>query len=49
VPSSSRLGRNAPTFTITPVEGDEIELRFRHHGLTAELDCIETCTVSWNH
>ncbi len=38
-----------PTFTITPVEGDASELHFRHHGLTQELDCIETCTLRWNH
>ena len=38
-----------PAFTITAVNGDETELQFRHHGLTAELDCIEICTRSWDH
>ncbi len=38
-----------PTFTITPVDGDGSELAFRHHGLTAELDCIEECTRGWDH
>jgi len=38
-----------PTFTITPVDGNECELHFRHHGLSADLDCIEMCTNSWNH
>jgi uncharacterized protein YndB with AHSA1/START domain len=38
-----------PAFTITPVDGGASELQFRHHGLTAELDCIEMCTSSWNH
>jgi uncharacterized protein YndB with AHSA1/START domain len=38
-----------PAFTITPVEGDTAELYFRHNGLTAELDCIEMCTRSWDH
>lgn len=37
-----------PTFTITPVEGDASDLHFRHHGLTAELDCIEMCTLGWD-
>lgn len=37
-----------PTFTITPV-GADTELRFRHHGLTSELDCIEECTRGWDH
>jgi hypothetical protein len=38
-----------PAFTITPVDDDTSELHFRHYGLTAELDCIEMCTRSWNH
>jgi uncharacterized protein YndB with AHSA1/START domain len=38
-----------PTFTITPVDGEGAELRFRHHGLTAELDCIDMCTRGWDH
>jgi uncharacterized protein YndB with AHSA1/START domain len=38
-----------PTFTVTPVEGGESELHFRHHGLTQELDCFEMCTRGWDH
>jgi uncharacterized protein YndB with AHSA1/START domain len=38
-----------PAFTITAVGDGESELRFRHHGLTAGLDCIEMCTRSWDH
>lgn len=37
-----------PTFTIVPADGGS-ELRFRHHGLTRELDCIDDCTSGWNH
>jgi uncharacterized protein YndB with AHSA1/START domain len=36
-------------FTITQVDGDTSEVLFRHHGLTAELDCIADCTRGWNH
>lgn len=38
-----------PVFTITPVDDNASELRFRHFGLTPELDCIEMCTSGWNH
>jgi uncharacterized protein YndB with AHSA1/START domain len=38
-----------PVFTITPAGGGASELRFRHHGLTPELDCIEVCTRGWDH
>ena len=38
-----------PTFTITAVGGGASELRFRHHGLTSELECIDMCTRSWDH
>ncbi len=38
-----------PTFTIASRDGDATELHFRHHGLSAELDCIEMCTNGWNH
>jgi uncharacterized protein YndB with AHSA1/START domain len=38
-----------PVFTITPDGDDASELRFRHHGLTAELDCVEQCTRGWDH
>ncbi|MET7994523.1 SRPBCC domain-containing protein [Amycolatopsis sp. NPDC005232] len=37
-----------PVFTIVPVDG-ATEIRFRHHGLTAELDCLDMCTRGWNH
>jgi uncharacterized protein YndB with AHSA1/START domain len=38
-----------PTFTIASVDSNTSELRFRHHGLSEQLECIETCTRSWNH
>jgi hypothetical protein len=38
-----------PAFTVAAVDGDASQLHFHHHGLTAELDCIEMCTRSWNH
>lgn len=38
-----------PTFTIAAVGGGESELRFRHEGLTAELECIAQCTRGWDH
>jgi uncharacterized protein YndB with AHSA1/START domain len=37
------------TFTINPIDADMCELNFRHHGLTAELDCHDMCTRSWDH
>ena len=38
-----------PVFTIIPVDEGVSELRFRHHGLTPELDCIEVCARGWDH
>jgi uncharacterized protein YndB with AHSA1/START domain len=38
-----------PTFTITPLDGDTSELHFHHQGLSEELECIDMCTLSWNH
>lgn len=38
-----------PIFTITPAGADASELRFHHHGLTQELECIEQCTRGWDH
>lgn len=38
-----------PTFTVVRVGPDASELRFRHEGLTPELECIEECTRGWNH
>jgi uncharacterized protein YndB with AHSA1/START domain len=38
-----------PVFTITAVDAGAAELRFRHHGLTPELDCIEMCSRGWDH
>lgn len=37
-----------PTFQVSPVPGGT-EIRFHHHGLTAELDCVDQCTRGWNH
>lgn len=37
-----------PTFTITPLDGDSSELHFHHQGLSAELECSDMCTRSWN-
>lgn len=36
------------TFTVEQVD-EGSELHFRHHGLTAALDCIEMCTRGWDH
>ena len=41
--------RTHPTFTITPVDGGESKLAFRHHGLTSELACFGICRPSWDH
>ncbi len=38
-----------PTFTITPAEGGGSEVRFVHHGLTPDLECIEVCRRGWDH
>jgi activator of Hsp90 ATPase-like protein len=38
-----------PVFSISPVGDDESEVRFRHVGLTSKLECIDTCTRSWDH
>ena len=38
-----------PHFSIRPIDADACELRFRHHGLTSQLECIEECTSGWNH
>ena len=38
-----------PSFTITALGDGTSQLHFRHHGLTAELDCIERCISGWNH
>jgi len=38
-----------PTFAITPVDGGASLVRFVHHGLTAELDCIDMCRKGWDH
>jgi len=37
-----------PMFTITATDGQSCEIQFRHHGLTAELECIEMCTIGWD-
>jgi hypothetical protein len=38
-----------PTFKITPLDGNESEVQFRHVGLTSELECIDMCSRSWDH
>ena len=38
-----------PVFTVTPGAGGGCRVAFRHHGLTADLECIEMCTQGWNH
>jgi len=38
-----------PTFTITPIKGDESELHFQHVGLTSQLECMDMCSRSWDH
>jgi hypothetical protein len=35
-------------FDITPV-GDGTELRFRHAGLTAKLECWDNCFAGWTY
>ncbi len=35
-------------FDIEP-EGEGTVLRFRHHGLTPQLDCFEMCHAGWTH
>jgi uncharacterized protein YndB with AHSA1/START domain len=37
-----------PVFTIAPVSSGESELRFRHYGLTCELDCIDMFALGWD-
>jgi len=38
-----------PTFTVTPVDDGGSEVRFVHHGLTSQLECIEVCRRGWDH
>lgn len=38
-----------PTYTIIPLDDGTTEVRFRHIGLTPELECIDMCTSGWNH
>ena len=35
-------------FDVTPA-GDGTELRFRHHGLTPQLECFDMCDAGWTH
>jgi uncharacterized protein YndB with AHSA1/START domain len=37
-----------PVFTLSPVGIGGCELRFRHHGLTAQLECFTTCRAGWD-
>lgn len=38
-----------PAFTITAAGAGASEVRFRHHGLTPELECFAMCANGWNH
>jgi uncharacterized protein YndB with AHSA1/START domain len=38
-----------PTFSISPVDRQNTELHFRHHGLDQDLECIGVCSRSWDH
>jgi len=38
-----------PVFAISAVDGDESDLHFIHHGLSAQLECFDMCMHSWNH
>jgi uncharacterized protein YndB with AHSA1/START domain len=35
------------TFELTPEGDDQTQLRFRHHGLTPDLDCYGDCSAAW--
>ena len=35
-------------FDVTPAAGGT-ELRFRHHGLTPQLECFDMCHEGWTH
>jgi uncharacterized protein YndB with AHSA1/START domain len=34
-------------FDLSPVDGDTTRLDFRHHGLTTQLECFESCQSGW--
>jgi uncharacterized protein YndB with AHSA1/START domain len=38
-----------PTFAITSLGPEACALRFRHVGLTEELECIGMCSRGWEH
>jgi uncharacterized protein YndB with AHSA1/START domain len=44
-PDSDWVGTSI-TFDLEPVSAGT-ELRFRHHGLNADLECFETCLAGW--
>lgn len=38
-----------PSFELTPRGTGGCELRFRHHGLTPQLECFSMCRAGWDH
>jgi len=38
-----------PRFELTPRETGGCELRFRHQGLTPQLECFSMCRSGWDH
>ena len=43
-----RVGRDLHRLRPEPA-GAGTELRFRHHGLTPQLECFEMCLAGWTH
>lgn len=37
-----------PVFDLTAVGDGGCELRFRHYGLSPQLECFETCRAGWD-
>jgi uncharacterized protein YndB with AHSA1/START domain len=37
----------AIAFDLTSNDDDQTRLRFRHHGLTPQLECFGDCSVAW--
>ncbi len=38
-----------PCFELTPRETGGCTLRFRHRGLTPQLECFSSCRAGWDH
>jgi hypothetical protein len=34
-------------FEVTPAESGGTRIDFRHHGLTSQLECFDTCRQGW--